>query len=557
MPSTPLPSWLAEAWQLSHVHPSAAHALATRHLDGPPLDKAWALLQLALADAQVGSAGAAAASLARAGEAWEDLGTGAGVPEPAALLQWVADTARARAARQRGDTRTTLRHGHAASDAAARSGLPEAQAVALLNLGAAHHESFNLDDARRITEQGLAAAQTLGAPWLVAAAAARLTMIDHAAGTHARSLERLPLMQPAIGASPWPASLGHPALAMALAHLGAGDATTAAALLDQARTGLPAADGSHGPERLLWHGLAARCLLLQGQPADAASLADTELQQHEQALWTTHAYPAMQLLHTAAEAHEQSGQPALALARLRQAQPLHELLMTRRAQAQAAALLASTAAPAPASDTDAARRLRERSDADSLKLQQLQEALLAKTLENERLQAQLLEQALHDGQTGLHNRRYLFEAAPALLHRASREQRPLSVAMLDLDHFKPLNDEHGHEAGDAVLQRFSALLRGGTRASDLLCRLASGEFVLVCDGTPADAARSVLERMLAAWQALPQQHEEHRLPPSSFSGGVVAYGATGTTLEALLSQAERALRAAKTQGRARVQVAEG
>ncbi len=559
MPSTPHPSWLAEAWQLNHVHPLAARALATQHLDGPPLVQAWALLHLALADAQAGTPGASAASLARAADAWAQHGADTGVHNPDALLQWVADTARACAARQRGDTRQALRHGHAATDAATRSGLPEAQAVAWLNLGAAHHEHDNLDDARRCVEQGMAAAQAWGAPGLVAAAAARLIMIDHATGAHAQAFERLTLLPPAAEPLPWPASLGHPAFVKAMAHLGMGDTTSAAALLDRARAGLPSPDEGERPERWLWHWLAARCLLLQGQPAEAASLADAELQQHAEASRAPHAYPAIQLLHTAAEAHEQNGQPALALARYRQAQPLQEQLMARRAQAQVAAQLAVSAPnrqTAKGLDAETARRLRERAEADYLKFQQLQAALTAKTLDNERLQAKLLEQALHDAQTGLHNRRYLFEAAPALLHRASREQRPLSVAMLDLDHLQQLNDEHGHEAADAVLQRFSALLRGGTRASDLLCRLASGEFVLVCDGTPAEAARSVLERMLGAWRALPQQHEAQTLPASSFSAGVVAFGQTGSTLEALLAQAERALRAAKAHGRARVQVAD-
>jgi len=91
---------------------------------------------------------------------------------------------------------------------------------------------------------------------------------------------------------------------------------------------------------------------------------------------------------------------------------------------------------------------------------------------------QSVEMAILDPLTGLHNRRYMTSHLATLFEDASQRGKPLSVLLIDIDHFKAVNDSHGHDAGDAVLQEF-ARIRRNTRGIDLACRLGGEEFVVV------------------------------------------------------------------------------
>ena len=129
------------------------------------------------------------------------------------------------------------------------------------------------------------------------------------------------------------------------------------------------------------------------------------------------------------------------------------------------------------------------------------------------------------------------------------------MVLIDLDHFKLLNDTCGHAAGDLVLQRFSALLRDLLRKSDVPCRHGGEEFVAVMPDIEAEGAHTMLTRLLDTFSALRLEHGRRRLPGGTFSAGIAVFPRHGNTLEQLLSRADRALYAAKHQGRARVETA--
>ncbi len=163
---------------------------------------------------------------------------------------------------------------------------------------------------------------------------------------------------------------------------------------------------------------------------------------------------------------------------------------------------------------------------------------------------QVRELATRDELTGLPNRRFMMEMLRLELEHARRSGRHLLVALLDLDHFKDVNDTHGHAVGDVVLRAFAQRVTGCVRASDVLARWGGEEFVLLmAHTTPAEGAR-VLERVLAA------AAQQAPLPDGSGVRLTVSIGAArlhpGEAMDALLQRADAALYAAKRQGRDRV-----
>jgi diguanylate cyclase len=162
--------------------------------------------------------------------------------------------------------------------------------------------------------------------------------------------------------------------------------------------------------------------------------------------------------------------------------------------------------------------------------------------EVERQAAQLREMARRDELTGLPNRRTWNEELPRALEAARRDGRPLTVAVLDLDHFKRFNDRYGHPAGDRLLKEASAAWHGTLRAADLLARYGGEEFVVLLPDADAGEARRVLERALGA-----TPHEQ------TFSAGLAVWDRAETP-DQLLQRADKALYEAKAAGRNRVTV---
>jgi diguanylate cyclase (GGDEF)-like protein len=266
-------------------------------------------------------------------------------------------------------------------------------------------------------------------------------------------------------------------------------------------------------------------------------------------------YDQMELHKVLADACEQVGDTRAALRYLREAHARYEQLVGRSARARHVALEINHRLAAAQRERDAALDSRRSAEDARLRRAELNAARQAQVAQTEQLHERLREQALNDPLTGLHNRRYLFEVAPGLLDLARRQGKPLCVVLLDLDHFKLLNDTYGHQAGDLVLQRFANLLRQMLRSSDVVCRHGGEEFVAVMPDIDGAGAQQMLTRLLGALQTLPPEPGRRRMPNTSFSAGIALFPRHGNTLEQLLSRADRALYAAKNQGRARIEQA--
>jgi diguanylate cyclase (GGDEF)-like protein/PAS domain S-box-containing protein len=171
------------------------------------------------------------------------------------------------------------------------------------------------------------------------------------------------------------------------------------------------------------------------------------------------------------------------------------------------------------------------------------------------LEARLDRLARTDTLTGLPNRRDFFDEARRELQRRQRAAGPTAVLMLDVDHFKRINDTHGHAAGDAVLAALAGRLAATLRAVDRLARIGGEEFAVLLPDTTPDRAAEVAERLRVAVAAVPVSTPEVGDVPVTVSVGVAACEADDTDVEAALHLADDALYQAKAQGRNRVAMA--
>jgi diguanylate cyclase (GGDEF)-like protein len=174
---------------------------------------------------------------------------------------------------------------------------------------------------------------------------------------------------------------------------------------------------------------------------------------------------------------------------------------------------------------------------------------------NLRFRRQLQQLAHHDGLTGLPNRRRTAELALAALETARATQQPLAVAIIDMDHFKVINDRCGHATGDHVLKEFARTGVAALRATDVLGRWGGEEFLLVMPGTTLEAAVANLERLrtLVCGIRLPASGVGLRV---SLSAGVASLDMNVKSLDDLIARADGALYAAKNAGRDMVRIAD-
>ena len=166
-----------------------------------------------------------------------------------------------------------------------------------------------------------------------------------------------------------------------------------------------------------------------------------------------------------------------------------------------------------------------------------------------------LELSVVDQLTGLYNRRYMTNQLALWMKRASTGKQPLAVISVDIDHFKQVNDQHGHDAGDRVLVQFADRMRAHVRPKDIVCRPGGEEFLVIMPETDAKLAVRAAERIRQAVASEPFDLDD----AGSFqlrvtvSAGVAAYiGDEDDTVAEMLRRADAALYRAKSTGRNRV-----
>jgi diguanylate cyclase (GGDEF)-like protein len=334
---------------------------------------------------------------------------------------------------------------------------------------------------------------------------------------------------------------------MALAALRAG-------LVDEAAKLVAIADDALTEETLAEEALAlivARAELLRamGECDDAIAVLDAAEPLPAEGL-TLRA--RCQFFHTRAAVLEHCGNNERALADLRRWQALHHdrTLMASRGRYQAASLQNELLRLRLQRDEiDAQRKASERAKAE---LEAINGELSQKVREVESLQAALKDQAVRDFLTGLYNRRHLNDVLPPMLALAQRHDEPLALAVIDLDHFKEVNDRYGHAAGDRVLASFGKLLRTRLRRSDIACRYGGEEFCVLMPRTSAAVARSKLDQLMKVWRAMRFDLGAGVLTGASFSVGIADSTTTPGSSEALLNAADDFMLLAKRQGRGRV-----
>ncbi|MDO8287942.1 MAG: PleD family two-component system response regulator [Parvibaculum sp.] len=163
-----------------------------------------------------------------------------------------------------------------------------------------------------------------------------------------------------------------------------------------------------------------------------------------------------------------------------------------------------------------------------------------------------LELAITDGLTGLYNRRYMESHLGAMVDEGLQNGKPVSLLIFDIDHFKSVNDTHGHAAGDTVLKEFAQRISQNVRGVDLACRLGGEEFVVVMPDTDMSFAMMVAERLRQRVAEYPFKIEGGNELNVTVSIGIGIVEAQGDTVEKVLERADAALYRAKRDGRNRV-----
>jgi two-component system, cell cycle response regulator len=158
--------------------------------------------------------------------------------------------------------------------------------------------------------------------------------------------------------------------------------------------------------------------------------------------------------------------------------------------------------------------------------------------------------AMHDGLTDIYNKRYFLDSLRSEISRADRHERPLALILFDIDHFKRINDDYGHLAGDAILKEMAARVSAQIRPSDVFARYGGEEFVIMLPDTPIDGAHAVAEKLRRSIETRQFTFEGSRISVTSSFG--VAQHSRGLDDVELIRLADERLYRAKRRGRNQV-----
>ena len=429
-------------------------------------------------------------------------------------------------------------------------------ASTLCNLGGYHGDLHNPEEGSGLLEQGLELASACGADRTTVIIALNLTQNYAALGRHDEALE---LAERYLTVERYALAMGGPEpqipLTLALAYANAGRAEDAQRTFDRVRPLLVRGKHDDGTPQVFWSYVESRIALVANQAARAAQIAIDTLEQLDENAVDSPS-DLMQLHATAAAACEMIGDDRRALFHERRRAIIRERLARLGAHVAGLTHTIRHELDTTRAERDRVMALHAELEREHDRLAALNHALTAQIAENLRLHDELKEQSYRDALTGLHNRRYLYERGPRLLQASLMQAVPLCLAMIDLDHFKRLNDVHGHVVGDRVLVALGRLVRDGLREGDIVCRIGGEEFAMILPSSTAAVAHGRLKGMLAACAHLRTAEGEEELPAGlSFSAGIVEAPAYGGTIDALMIAADRLLYKAKNNGRARIEVA--
>ncbi len=429
-------------------------------------------------------------------------------------------------------------------------------ASTLCNLGGYHGDLHNQEEGCRLLEHGLSLASECGADRTTVIIALNLTQSYAALGRHEESLA---LAERYLTVERYLLAMGGPQpaipLTLALAYANAGRADDAQRVFDAARAQLVRQERADGTPQVFWYYVEARIAWVAGDPERAARIALATLADLDEDAVDS-PFDLMQLHGIAAAACESIGDHRRALLHERRRAVIRERLARLAAHVASLTHTIRHELDTTRAERDRVLALHAELEREHGRLAALNTALTAQIAENVRLHDELKEQSYRDALTGLHNRRYLYERGPRVLEAALLQGTPLSLVMLDLDHFKLLNDAHGHVVGDRVLVALGTLLRDGLREGDLVCRVGGEEFAMMLPTGGAAVARARLAAMLDAFRARGGGALGGSFPRDlTFSAGVVEAPAHGTTIDALMIAADHLLYRAKHAGRARIEAA--
>jgi diguanylate cyclase (GGDEF)-like protein len=164
---------------------------------------------------------------------------------------------------------------------------------------------------------------------------------------------------------------------------------------------------------------------------------------------------------------------------------------------------------------------------------------------------QVEARATHDRLTGVANRETLLTTLVAEVERATRHHKPLAVAFIDIDRFKPINDTYGHNSGDAILRQVASLITDNVRASDLFGRYGGEEFMLICPETTVDDALVLTEKLRSLVMGQPMRLADGHAAAITISAGISGGIGSQLQVDRLVDQADAAMYAAKSLGRNR------